>query len=116
MQPDRREQLVERALRQMRNQPLREIERASAIVGDDAGAADAPCGLLGLEHAHFRAAQPHRRRRDLRFAVFTHVGDQRFDEMRGRQQGVALEIDDQIDVAELPERLGAALGAVAAVR
>ena len=83
----------------MRDQPLREIERVALRVGDDAGAADPPGRLLGLQRAHFVAAQAHRRRRDQRVAVVRHPRDQRLDEARRGQQRIALEVDHQVDVA-----------------
>src|SRR5215213_5704278 len=103
MHPDWGECVVECALRQVRNEPLREIEGVPAIVGDDAGSPHAPFCLLCLKHSYFRTTQPDRGRRDLRFPIFTHVADQGFNEMCGRQQGVALQIHDQINVAKLSD-------------
>ena len=101
---------------QIGDQLLREIKRVAALRGDDAGPADPPCRFLGLQRPDFRRALAHGRGRDQRIGIGGHMVDQRSDEARRRQQRIALEIDDQVRLVQLRQRLGAALGAVAAFR
>ena len=105
VQPHRRHWPVQRALRQMRDQPLGEIERLAQRVRDHARPANAPGRFLGLKRAHFVARRRMRRRRDERVAIVLHARDQGFDEARRGQQRVALEIDDEVGVVERGQAL-----------
>ena len=83
---------------------------------DDRRPADPPCGLLRLKGADLVAREPQRGRRDERLGVLLHARDQRLDERGRGQQRVPLEVDDQVEIVQLPDRLGAPLGSVAALR
>ena len=56
VQPHRGHLAVQRSSRQMRDQPLREVEGKALVVGNHGGAADASCRFLGLQRPDFRAS------------------------------------------------------------
>src|SRR5579863_989262 len=101
----------------IRDHPFGKIQRMTAPVGDHRGPADTARLLIAdkMRICARRAAQPGGRHR--RAVINRQCRHQLGNDETRSQRGVALQIDDHVEFRAQPvKRIGAALGAVAAVR
>src|SRR4051812_47867115 len=99
----------------MRDQAFREVQRPALSISDDGCPTHPACSFFRLQRFHLGGAKTHRGGRNLSVLVLPHSTDQRLDESRRRQQGVALEIDYQVRLMDRCERFGTSFGSVAAL-